>query len=233
MLHAGGSGRPRVQLVVQGPGASEVVAELEQRLELLRDATRVDFADTAAVRRGTAVQVPPSRDAAWTDSPSEANASDDSWEVAERSTPGVDPPLPLWGPTYGLFNDLPLDVRRLPTQLGGSDDSNRRRIHSAWSQGIADRDLLAYDPRADLPAAAHEQNHDLVAGLQLKWHVVLRTATPSNQASFVTCRSRLAHSSTHTARAHLAYTLARRFASLAEALAYCRGTGLDELPRRL
>jgi hypothetical protein len=61
----------------------------------------------------------------------------------------------------------------------------------------------------------------------------LRTATPQHQAAFITSRGRLAHSSTHTSRRHLAYTLARRFASLSEALAYCRGAGLDELPRRL
>jgi hypothetical protein len=230
VLHAGGGGRPRVQLVVQGPGASDVAAELERRLDLLRDATRVELTHTAA----TAAERPPPREGAWTDSATDDASSDGSgadWEVAGSSDRVARSAAAL--PVLAAFRSLPLDVRRLPDQLGGSDDQNRTRVHSAWSQGVADRDLLAYDARAELPAAAHDQNLELVAGLQLKWHVVLRTATPTNQASFITSRARLAHASTHVARRHLAYTLSRRFASLTEATAYCRGAGLDGLPRRV
>jgi hypothetical protein len=72
-----------------------------------------------------------------------------------------------------------------------------------------------------------------VAGYQLKWYVVLRTATPQNQAPFCTSRGRLAHASTHEERRHVPYTLLRLYASPTEALAYCQETGLDDPPRRL
>jgi hypothetical protein len=141
VLHAGGDGRPRVQLVVQGPGASDVAQQLQLRLELLRDATFVD-ALSAAVHGGTAVEAQP-RDAAWTESGTEGS-SDDSWLVPERAGLRSVPPQPPL-PGFTPFGGLPLDVRRLAVQLGGAEVANETRIAHAWRRGAADRDYLALD----------------------------------------------------------------------------------------
>jgi hypothetical protein len=169
VLHAGDNSRPQVQLVIQGPAADDVAAELELRLELLRDATDVDTPGPATVREGTAAEAP---------------SSDESWEVAEQPGGGSSA-APLPPSMVTALNDLPLDVRRLSGQLRGTIPENRARILAAWDQGLSDCQYLRFDDYVELPSAAHEQNHDLVAGYQLKWYVVLRTATRQNTAPFL------------------------------------------------